>query len=74
MFDLLVLVVFVWLFVGAVRLAFRVTWGLAKIVATILFILALPALIVTLLAASGVALLIPLGLLALAWGVLKACI
>lgn len=74
MFDLLVLVVFVWLFVGAVRLAFRVTWGLAKIVATILFILALPALIVTLLAASGVALLIPLGLLALAWGVLKACL
>ncbi len=74
MFDLLVLVVFVWLFVGAIRLAFRVTWGLAKIVATILFILALPALIVTLLAASGVALLIPLGLLALAWGVLKACL
>ena len=74
MFDLVVLIVFVWLFVGAVRLAFRVTWGLAKIVATILFILALPALIVTLLAASGVALLIPLGLLALAWGVLKACI
>ena len=74
MFDLVVLIVFVWLFVGAVRLAFRVTWGLAKIVATILFVLALPALIVTLLAASGVALLIPLGLLALAWGVLKACI
>jgi hypothetical protein len=74
MFDLVVLIVFVWLFVGAVRLAFRVTWGLAKIVATILFILALPALIVTLLAAGGAALLIPLGLLVLAWGVLKACI
>ena len=45
MFELFVLFVFVWLFVKAVGLAFRVTWGMAKVVAVILFTLALPALI-----------------------------
>ena len=74
MFDLVVLALFVWLFVGAVRLAFRVTWGLAKIIATVLFTLALPLLIGCLLMAGGAALLIPLVLVGIACGILKACI
>lgn len=73
MFKLLVLIVFLWLFTGAVRLAFRVTWGLAKIVAVILFLSALPALIGCLLLASGVVLLLPLVPVAMACGILSSC-
>ena len=43
MFTLFVLFVFAWLFVKSVGLAFHVTWGLAKFVATLLFVIALPA-------------------------------
>ena len=74
MFELLVLIAFTWLFVKTVGLAFRVTWGLAKLVAVILFVLALPALIGGLLLAGGVILLLPLTLVALAFGILKACL
>ena len=45
MFEIIVVALFVWLFFGAVKLAFKVTWGLAKILATILFVIALPSLI-----------------------------
>ena len=38
MFTLFVLFVFAWLFVKSVGLAFHVTWGLAKFVATLLFL------------------------------------
>lgn len=74
MFELLVLILFGWIFFGAVRMAFQVTWGFAKIAASILFALALPVLIVCLLFAGGVVLLLPVALIALAWGVLKACV
>lgn len=52
MFELLVLILFGWMFIGALRLAFKVTWGFAKIAASILFVLALPVLIVCLLFAG----------------------
>ena len=74
MFELLVFVLFVWLFIGAIRLFFKVAWGLAKIAAIILIIFALPALIGILLLAGGFALLIPLALIGVAFGLLKACI
>ena len=74
MFELLVLVLFVWLLAKSIGLAFRVTWGLAKIVAVILFTLALPVLIGCLLVASGVILLIPVALVGAAFGILKACV
>lgn len=73
MFELLVFILFVWLFVKAVGLAFRVTWGLAKAIAVILFSLALPALIGCFLVAGGVVLLIPVALVGTAFGILKAC-
>lgn len=74
MLELLVLIMFVWMFIGAVRLAFRVTWGLAKLVAVILFVLALPVLIGCLLMASGFVLLLPLVLVGAACGILKSCL
>ena len=74
MFEIIVVALFVWLFFGAVKLAFKVTCGLAKILATILFAIALPSLIGCLMIAGGFLLLIPLGLVALAFGILKVCI
>lgn len=74
MFELLVLVLFWWIFFGSIKLMFKIAWGLAKVLAVILLILALPSLIGCLLYASGVILLLPVLLIALAWGMLKTCL
>lgn len=74
MLEIITVVLFCWLFAGAIRLTFKVTWGLAKILAVFLFVLALPTLIGCLLMASGIALLIPVVLVAVAWGILKVCV
>ena len=74
MFELLMLVLFCWIFFGAIKLLFKVAWGLAKVLAVVLFILALPSLIGCLLYASGVILLLPVFLITIAWGILKACV
>ncbi len=72
--ELLIIIGFCWLFFKAMGLAFRVAWGAAKIAATVLFAIALPMLGVCLLFASGVVLLIPVALVAAAFGILKACV
>ncbi|MBO5318071.1 MAG: hypothetical protein J6A74_06480 [Oscillospiraceae bacterium] len=74
MFELLVLVLFGWLFVSAIRLIFKAAWGLAKIAAIILIIAAFPTLIGVLMIAGGIALLIPVALIGVAFGILKGCI
>ena len=73
MFDILVMIAFIWLFVKVFGLAFRLTWSLAKIVAVLLFTLAIPAMILCLLFASGVVMLIPVALVVIALAILKAC-
>ena len=73
MFELFVLVMFCWIFFGAMRLMFKIAWGLAKILAVILLVLALPSLIGCLLFASGAILLVPIALVFIAWGLLKTC-
>lgn len=73
MFEILATVIFIWLFWQALRLAFSIAWGLAKVIAVILCILALPVLVVGLISAAGTFLLIPVGIVAGAWGLLKAC-
>lgn len=74
MLELLVVIVFVWLFWQAVKLTFRIAWGAAKIIAVILFILSIPTLIGCLLFAGGIALLAPLALVAIAAGLLRTCL
>ena len=74
MFELLTLAIFLWLFVKAIGFAFRLTWGIAKIAASILIGLALPVLILCLIFAGGVLLLVPLVMLAIAAGILNACL
>lgn len=71
MLELLAVIVFLWLLVKSISLVLKLTWGAAKIIATILMALALPMLIVCLVFASGLALLLPIGLIALAAGIVK---
>ena len=44
MFELLTVILFVWLMIKAIGLAFRLTWGAARIAASILMALAVPVL------------------------------
>ena len=74
MFELLTIVVFVWLTIKAIGLAFKLTWGMAKIVASILMVLALPLLIVCLLFVGGAILIVPVAMIGIAAGIMKSCI
>jgi hypothetical protein len=74
MFELLIAVLFFWLFFKALGLALKLTWGIAKVLASALFALALPLLLVCLFFPGGLLILVPLGLVALAFGLLKICL
>ena len=67
-------VLFVWLLMKTIGLAFRVAWGATKIVASILFSLAVPLLVLCLIFAGGLLVLVPLAMLGAAFGLLKSCI
>ena len=74
MLELLTIVIFCWLSFKLLGLFFRIAWGMAKFIASVLFVIALPMLVLGLFFAGGMLLLIPLGLLALALGILKTCV
>lgn len=74
MLDILIVVLFCWLFFKAIGLAFRAAWGAAKIIASLLFAVAVPLLVLCLVFAGGVFLLVPVALVAVAFGLLKACV
>ena len=73
MLELLILIIFVWLLGKVISLALKLTWGAAKIAAGLLTALPLPLLAVGLVFAGGLLLLIPLGLVGLAAGILGLC-
>ncbi|MGN0999461.1 MAG: hypothetical protein ACI4PO_07910 [Faecousia sp.] len=72
MFEILCTILFVWLLIKVFGLVFKVAWSLTKVLATILFVMALPALIVCFIFAGGILLLLPVGLLGLAFALLSA--
>lgn len=72
-FEIAITLLFIWIFFKALKLTFRITWGITKIIAVILFVIALPALIGCLLFAGGAILLIPLALMIAAFGLVKRC-
>ena len=74
MMELLAVIVFCWLFFKAMGLMFRMAWGTAKILASVLFAVAVPLLILCLVFAGGFLLLLPLVLIGIAFGLLKACV
>lgn len=59
MFEIIVSVLFFALFFWCIKLAFKLAWGTAKIIATVLLVLAVPALILCLVLGAGVVLLAP---------------
>ena len=73
MFELLTLVLFVWLFVKVIGLTLKMTWGIAKLAVGILIGLALPVLFISILFVGGIALLVPVVMIAIAAGIVKAC-
>ena len=74
LFEVLVVILFCWLSVKVIGLALTITWGAAKVLAALLFVVAIPVLLLCLLFAGGVVLLLPLALIGGAVGVLKACV
>ena len=74
MFELLTTVLFLWIGFKTIGLMFRLTWGIAKLIAGILLFLAAPVLVVCLLFVGGFFLLIPVGLVALALMIVSACL
>ena len=74
MLELILLVLFCWLLIKVVKLAFKVAWGATKIVAMVLFALACPLLVACMLFAGSVALLVPVAMIGAAFGLLKRCV
>lgn len=71
MIEFLLTVIFIALFVWTAKLLFKISWGIAKIIATVLLVLALPILVVCFLLAGGVALLIPIAIVGGVVGIIK---
>lgn len=71
MFEVLAIVLFFWLLFVSVKLVWKVAWCTAKIIASVLFVIAVPLFIVSLIFASGFILLIPIALVGLAFIILK---
>lgn len=59
MLELLITVLFLWLSYKFIGLALKITWGVAKLIASLLFIVALPSLVFCILFAGGLLLIIP---------------
>lgn len=74
MLEILTVILFCWLFFKVISLAFRVAWGTAKILASILLAIACPLLVMCLTFAGGIILLLPVALIGIAFGILKKCI
>ena len=72
--ELIITILCIWLFFKGLGLALRLTWGVTKFVVSLLFTIAIPLLIFCLLFAGGLVILVPLGLLGLAFGLLKAIV
>lgn len=72
MINLIIVVIFVWLSVKLIGVTLKLTWCAAKIVASLLFVVALPALIGCILFAGGILILFPILLLGIAFGVVRS--
>lgn len=74
MLEIIITILFFWLFFKAMGLMVKMAWGFTKVIVSLLFTVALPMLLGCLLFAGGLVILVPLGLVALAFGILKACL
>lgn len=73
MFEFLIICLFLWISFHLMLFSVKVAWGLAKVISAILFLLAVPAMMVCLVFAGGVFLMLPLAMIGAAYGLLKCC-
>ena len=73
MFEFLMIGLFLWVSFKLLMFSIKVAWGLAKVISVALFVLALPAMMVCLVFAGGIFLLLPVALIAAAYGLLRCC-
>ena len=73
MITICALFLFGWFFFKSVGLAFRVAWCAAKAAAAVLFVVALPLMVVGLLIGGIIKLAMPILLIAAAFYLLKSC-
>lgn len=72
MLELIITILCLWLFFKGLGLMLRLTWGITKFLASLMFTIALPLLGFCLFFAGGLIILVPLGLVVLAFGLLKS--
>lgn len=72
MLSFLIIIGFIWLLLKGIGLAFRLTWGITKIFASLLMGLATPLMVICFILWGGASLLIPVLLLLVVFGILKA--
>ncbi|MCR5100188.1 MAG: hypothetical protein K6B41_02390 [Butyrivibrio sp.] len=68
MFTFLMMLFFIWVLGGFIKFAFRATWGLFKILGVFIMIFAFPMVFLVILAGIGSSILLPIILIALAFG------
>ncbi len=73
MFEILVTLLTIWLFIASIKLAFKIAWGTTKIIASVLLGVASVILVLCLVFAGGAVILLPAFLVAGAFGLLKKC-
>ena len=74
MLDLLMIIVFCWLFFKALGLVFRLAWGVTKLLVGLLVTAAAVTLVGGVLFAGGLVLLLPIALVGIALGLLEAVV
>ena len=74
MLEILLVVLFCWLFFKAAGLAFRVAWGFTKVIASLLLTQAVPCLILALVFAGGIILLVPVAMIVIALALHADCV
>lgn len=71
MTEIIITIIAIALSVKAIKLILKLSWGMAKIIATVLLILAIPVFGVCLILTGGLMLLIPVAIIAAAIGIVK---
>jgi hypothetical protein len=72
--EILLSILGLWIAIKVFKLLLKLAWGAAKIIASVLLVLALPLLVVGLVFAGGFVMLIPVAMVAAAFGILKTCL
>ena len=74
MLELIITILCLGLFFKGLGMMLRLTWGITKFLASLMFTIALPLLGFCLFFAGGLIILVPLGLVVLAFGLLKSAL